>query len=81
VFLFFEQRMRHLGVRVFLLACHGPICEAYLNQESREGFVTCSLQDRSCQPPRVAELRPTLRTADAVTFLERAIAFFDSRGI
>ncbi len=28
-----------------------------------------------------AELRPTLRTADAVTSLERAVAFFDSRGI
>lgn len=28
-----------------------------------------------------AELRPTLRTADAIIFLERAVAFFDSRGI
>ena len=28
-----------------------------------------------------AELRPTLRTADAVVFLEHALAFFDSRGI
>lgn len=28
-----------------------------------------------------AELRPTLRTADAVAFLGRALAFFDARGI
>lgn len=28
-----------------------------------------------------AELRPTLRTADAIVFLERALAFFDARGV